>query len=128
MECLANGALAGKTAWITGGGTGLGRAMALRFAALGARVGLSGRREQPLVETLDELRDDPYLARIEAMGEEIRAGRGEGLFEVEREDYALGRSGPERARMMRTLLSSLDLYNASGHGGERIDVLPRSFW
>ena len=29
-------------------GTGLGRAMALRFAGLGARVGAVGRREQPL--------------------------------------------------------------------------------
>lgn len=40
--------LSGKVAWITGGGTGLGRAMALRFAALGAKVAVSGRREEPL--------------------------------------------------------------------------------
>ena len=56
MECLAKGLLAGRRAWITGGGTGLGRAMALRFAELGARIGLSGRREGPLVETLDAIR------------------------------------------------------------------------
>jgi NAD(P)-dependent dehydrogenase (short-subunit alcohol dehydrogenase family) len=49
--------LSGKTAWITGGGSGLGRAMALRFAELGASVGLSGRREDPLVETADLVRD-----------------------------------------------------------------------
>ena len=36
-ECLAPGALADKTIWITGGGSGLGKAMALRFAALGWR-------------------------------------------------------------------------------------------
>jgi NAD(P)-dependent dehydrogenase (short-subunit alcohol dehydrogenase family) len=48
---LADGALAGRTVWITGGGTGLGRAMALRFAELGAGVGLSGRRPEPLEET-----------------------------------------------------------------------------
>ena len=47
--------LAGKTAWITGGGTGLGRAMALRFAALGARVALTGRRLEPLEETVDAI-------------------------------------------------------------------------
>jgi NAD(P)-dependent dehydrogenase (short-subunit alcohol dehydrogenase family) len=43
--------LAGKTVVITGGGTGLGRAMALRMAELGARVGLLGRRQEPLDET-----------------------------------------------------------------------------
>ena len=48
---LAPDLLQGKIAWITGGGTGLGRAMALRFAELGARVGLSGRREEPLAGT-----------------------------------------------------------------------------
>ncbi|HXV75248.1 MAG TPA: SDR family oxidoreductase [Candidatus Polarisedimenticolaceae bacterium] len=53
--CLAPGLLAGKTAWITGGGTGLGRAMALRFAGLGAAVGLSGRRTEPLEETARQI-------------------------------------------------------------------------
>jgi NAD(P)-dependent dehydrogenase (short-subunit alcohol dehydrogenase family) len=55
--CLAPGLLDGKSVWITGGGTGLGRAMALRFAELGARIGLSGRREEPLVRTAGEIRD-----------------------------------------------------------------------
>jgi NAD(P)-dependent dehydrogenase (short-subunit alcohol dehydrogenase family) len=45
---LAPDLLRGKTAWITGGGTGLGQAMAMRFATLGAAVGLSGRRREPL--------------------------------------------------------------------------------
>ncbi len=40
-RCLAPDLLAGKAVWITGGGTGLGRAMALRFAGLGAKIGLS---------------------------------------------------------------------------------------
>ena len=53
--CLAPGLLEEKTAWITGGGTGLGRAMALRFAGLGAAVGLSGRREGPLADTAREI-------------------------------------------------------------------------
>lgn len=41
---------------ITGGGTGLGRSMALRFAELGARVFLAGRREEPLRKTVEEIR------------------------------------------------------------------------
>ena len=54
---LAPNLLRGKTAWITGAGTGLGRAMALRFAGLGARVGLSGRREEPLARVAGEIRE-----------------------------------------------------------------------
>jgi NAD(P)-dependent dehydrogenase (short-subunit alcohol dehydrogenase family) len=40
---------------ITGGGTGLGRSMALRFAQLGAKLFLAGRREVPLQKTADEI-------------------------------------------------------------------------
>ena len=42
---------------VTGGGTGLGRAMALRFARLGASVTICGRREEPLLETAQQIRD-----------------------------------------------------------------------
>jgi NAD(P)-dependent dehydrogenase (short-subunit alcohol dehydrogenase family) len=41
-----------KTTVITGGGTGLGRSLALRFAGLGAKVGVVGRRPEPLAETV----------------------------------------------------------------------------
>jgi NAD(P)-dependent dehydrogenase (short-subunit alcohol dehydrogenase family) len=41
---------------VTGGGTGLGREMALRFAALGARVTVCGRRPEPLARTAEEIR------------------------------------------------------------------------
>jgi NAD(P)-dependent dehydrogenase (short-subunit alcohol dehydrogenase family) len=54
--CLAPGLLAGKTCWITGAGSGLGRAMARRFAALGGAIALSGRRPEPLEETASEIR------------------------------------------------------------------------
>jgi NAD(P)-dependent dehydrogenase (short-subunit alcohol dehydrogenase family) len=48
--------LKGRTIMITGGGTGLGRAMALRFAELGANLFLVGRREDPLRETVKDIR------------------------------------------------------------------------
>src|SRR5271154_3416171 len=48
--------LKGRSILITGGGTGLGRSMALRFAELGANLFLVGRREDPLKETAEALR------------------------------------------------------------------------
>lgn len=47
----------GKTVLITGGGTGLGRAAALDFAAGGARVVVCGRRPEPLEEVRALIRD-----------------------------------------------------------------------
>lgn len=48
---LAPDTFAGRTVLITGAGTGIGRGFALRAAALGATVGLLGRRENLLEET-----------------------------------------------------------------------------
>ena len=47
--------LAGKVALITGGGTGIGRAIALAFAREGAKVAVAGRRKEKLDETLQQL-------------------------------------------------------------------------
>src|SRR5262249_55344615 len=49
-------ALADRTVWITGAGTGFGRSMAAALAAAGAFVVLSGRRREKLVESCEEMR------------------------------------------------------------------------
>lgn len=56
---FADDLLSDRTILVTGGGTGLGRAMVERFAGLGARVGVLGRRTEPLEET---------VAAVEAAG------------------------------------------------------------
>lgn len=52
----ASNLLAGKRILVTGGGTGLGAAMARRFSELGARLVLCGRRAEPLEATAAALR------------------------------------------------------------------------
>jgi NAD(P)-dependent dehydrogenase (short-subunit alcohol dehydrogenase family) len=47
--------LSGKAAFITGGGTGIGRACALAFAAEGAEVAVAGRRKEPLEAVVTEI-------------------------------------------------------------------------
>jgi len=49
------GRLAGKVAFITGGGTGIGRACALMFAAEDAQVAVAGRRKEPLEAVVREI-------------------------------------------------------------------------
>lgn len=44
-----------KVVWITGGGSGIGREMALEFAREGANVAVSGRREDRLEQVVREI-------------------------------------------------------------------------
>lgn len=52
---LAEGTLSGRVCVVTGGGSGLGRAIALELGRLGAAVAVLGRRLEPLEATVAEL-------------------------------------------------------------------------
>ena len=55
MPMLPADTLKGEVAIITGGGTGLGRSMALEFSKLGAKIVLASRNAEHLEPTIAEL-------------------------------------------------------------------------
>lgn len=84
---MITGQLEGKTAVVTGGGSGIGLATAVRLAAEGAHVFITGRRENVLdkaVETIGPARATPVvgdissLADLDLLYDTVRA-RGRGL-------------------------------------------------
>jgi NAD(P)-dependent dehydrogenase (short-subunit alcohol dehydrogenase family) len=62
---LPDGSLADRVALVTGGGTGLGRAMALELGRLGAKVAVLGRRREPLDATVAELAGDGFAVQAD---------------------------------------------------------------
>ncbi|MGN1287632.1 MAG: SDR family oxidoreductase, partial [Bradyrhizobium sp.] len=63
--------LAGRRILVTGGGTGLGKAMASRFLQLGAEVHICGRRKSVCDETATELMAE-HGGRVVSHGVDIR--------------------------------------------------------
>lgn len=63
---FADDALAGKTILVTGGGSGLGLSMTLRFLELGARVGIMGRSQERLDAAISEAGSPDGLVGVAA--------------------------------------------------------------
>jgi len=64
--------MAGQRILVTGGGTGLGQAMAERFLALGADIAICGRRKSVCEETAQGWRERFPERRIDTFGVDIR--------------------------------------------------------
>jgi len=70
--------LRGKSALITGGSRGLGRALALRLSAEGAKVALVARHQKELNETVNEIRKNGGIA----FGIVADVGDKEGVYPI----------------------------------------------
>ncbi|MBU3732002.1 MAG: SDR family NAD(P)-dependent oxidoreductase, partial [Beijerinckiaceae bacterium] len=62
-----DGLFDGEVALVSGGGSGLGRAIAIQMASLGARVALCGRRIERLEETAAHIREAGGTVTTHAM-------------------------------------------------------------
>ena len=112
MTAPTNATLAGKVAIITGGGSGIGRAIATAYAAEGVRVAVAGRRREKL---------DESVALIERAGGSALAV----ATDVSSEDQV--------ARLFAATLSAwgrLDIVvnNAGGFAGAPTDEFPLQMW
>src|ERR1043165_9356540 len=71
-----NDLLKGQRFLVTGGGTGLGCAMAENFLALGADVAICGRRQAVCEETAAQWRTQFPQRRVDTFGLDIRDAHG----------------------------------------------------
>ncbi len=77
--------LAGQTILVTGGGTGLGRAMVERMAEVGASVAICGRRTGPLEETVAAVRAKGGRAALASVDVRDPASVNAGITQLEAE-------------------------------------------
>jgi NAD(P)-dependent dehydrogenase (short-subunit alcohol dehydrogenase family) len=97
----------GRAIFISGGGSGLGRSMALYFASLGAKLFIVGRREEPLSEACDEIQ---------------KAGGAAGFATCDVRDYAAVEAAAQKAYEKFGRIDSI-VNNAAGNFMARTETL-----
>lgn len=97
----------GRAIFLTGGGTGLGRSMALHFASLGARLFIAGRREEPLKQVCEEIQ---------------RAGGEAGYATCDVRDYTAVTAAADKAFQQFGRIDTL-VNNAAGNFIARTETL-----
>lgn len=103
-------------AWVTGGGTGIGRALAEALCRQGSRVIISGRRNLVLQETAEAIRDQFPGADVLAIAGDITTpGHAESVVEKARQkwgtiDFLVNNAGVNRNHQEED--TSLDEYEA----------------
>jgi len=104
--------LKSKGIFLTGGGTGLGRSMALHFANLGARLFIVGRRPEPLKSVCEEIH---------------RVGGTAGFASCDVRDYAAVEAAAKNAESQIGEINIL-VNNAAGNFMARTEKLtPNAF-
>ena len=92
----------GQVAWITGGGSGLGKAMALELARQGADIAVSGRRREPLdavVRQVGELGRRALAVPCDVREEETLAAAADRVVhDLGRMDVAVANAGMSVAK------------------------------
>ena len=73
---MPGGDLAGKVAWITGGGSGIGLAAAIEFVKAGAKVVISGRTEATLKDALKQVKAEAVVCDV-ALKEQVAKAAAE---------------------------------------------------
>lgn len=90
---------AGRVAFITGGGTGIGRATALAFAQAGAKVAVAGRTEASIQDTVQLIkRAGGHAIAIRcdvAREDDVQAAVAQTIAVFGRLDFALNNAGVE---------------------------------
>ncbi len=91
------GLFAGRTLWVTGGGSGIGRCTAHELASLGARVVISGRTAEKLDRVAQEIREDGGLCETIAFDirdeDAVKAAVAEVVARVGRIDGLVNNAG-----------------------------------
>jgi len=89
--------LKGKAAIITGGGRGLGKAVALQLALEGIDIGITGRNEENLKATVEEIRGIGVKAAYAVFdigaGEEVKTGINQLVTELGGVDILINNAG-----------------------------------